>query len=78
MSKHLEFQVKELQRQVKGMQRQIGVVNARQEVTAKQHERRIRDLEIKTAVTSGVPQKKVAEIFEMSAGRVSQIMKRVA
>ncbi len=73
-----DYQIKELQRQVKGMQRQIGVVNARLDVTSKGHERRIRDLEIKSAVQSGVPQKRVAQIYEMSAGRVSQIVKKVA
>jgi predicted XRE-type DNA-binding protein len=78
MSSTHDYQIKELQRQVKGMQRQIGVVNARLDVTSKAHERRIRDLEIKTAVQSGVTQKKVAENFDISAGRVSQIVKKVA
>jgi hypothetical protein len=30
------------------------------------------------AVEQGVPQKKVAEIFQLSAGRVNQIIKKVA
>lgn len=74
----LKYRVRELERQVKGMQRHIGVVNERLEVTAKQHERRIRDLEIKTAVQQGVPQNRVAKIYDLSPGRVNQIVKKIA
>lgn len=73
-----DHKIKELERKVAGMQRQIGVVNARIDVTTNKHERRIRDLEIKTAVQQGVPQKKVAQIYELSAGRVNQIIKKIA
>lgn len=73
-----EYRIQELERQVRGLQRQVGVMNASFSVTTSKQERRIRDLEIKTAVQQGVPQKKVAEIYDLSAGRVSQIVKKVA
>jgi hypothetical protein len=73
-----DYRVKQLERKVQGLQRNLGVLNARFEVTTNKQEQRIRDLEIKAAVQNGVPQKKVAQIFELSAGRVSQIIKRVA
>lgn len=73
----LEYRVKELERQVKGMQRQVGVINARHNVTSKKYDRRLRDLEIKSAVASGVPQRQVAKIYELSSGRVSQIVRKV-
>lgn len=73
-----DHRIKELERKVSGMQRQIGVVNARIDVTTKKQDRRIRDLEIKTAVQQGVPQNQVAKIYELSSGRVNQIIKKVA
>lgn len=77
MSKQNEqdYRIRELERQVKGMQRHIGVINARMDVTDKRNDRRIRDLEIKSAVQQGVPQRQVAKIYQLSPGRVSQIMK---
>ena len=77
MDQH-EYRVKALERKVSGLQRQVGVMNARLDVTSNKQERRIRDLEIKTAVQQGVSQKKVAELYELTPGRVSQIVKRVA
>ncbi|EFF9539259.1 hypothetical protein GL249_21605 [Escherichia coli] len=73
----LEFRTKQLERKVKGMQQRMEVVNAKfDQITSKQ-ERRIRDLEIKNAVqVDKIPQRKVAEIYELSPGRVSQIVRR--
>ncbi len=71
------YRTKKLERQVVGMQRQIGVMNARLNLTEKKYDRRLRDVEIKLAVQQGVSQKKVAEIYELSAGRVNQIIKKV-
>ncbi|MGI4843005.1 MAG: hypothetical protein ACRYF7_06790 [Janthinobacterium lividum] len=73
-----DYRIKELERKVAGLQRQVGVMNARFDVTTNKQERRLRDLEIKSAVQQGVPQRKVAEIYELSAGRVSQIVKKIA
>lgn len=73
-----EYRIRQLERQVKGMQRTMGVLNARVEVNNNRTERRLRDLEIKDAVQKGVPQRQVAKIFDLSAGRVSQIVKKVA
>lgn len=73
-----DYRIKELERQVAGMQKRIGITNARLDETAKKHEQRIRNLEIKVAVEQGVPQKKVAEIYQLSAGRVNQIIKKIA
>lgn len=73
-----DYRISELERQLKGLQRQVGVVHARIDATTERHERRLRDLEIKTAVQQGVPQKRVAEIYEISKGRVSQIVKKLA
>ncbi|MRF57624.1 hypothetical protein [Citrobacter portucalensis] len=74
----LEFRTKQLERKVKGMQQRMEVVNAKfDQITSKQ-DRRIRDLEIKNAVqVDKIPQRKVAEIYELSPGRVSQIVRRV-
>lgn len=72
-----QYRIAQLERKVKGLQRQAGVMNARFEATTEKQDRRIRDLEIKNAVqVHKVPQKKVAEIYELSPGRVSQIVKR--
>lgn len=73
-----EYRIKTLERQVKGLQRQVGVINARANATTDAQERRIRNLEIKTAAQQGVPQRKLAEIYELSPGRVSQIVKKIA
>jgi hypothetical protein len=73
-----QYRIEQLERKMTGVQRQAGVQNARFEQTAKKQEQRIRNLEIKVAVEQGVPQKKVAEIFQLSAGRVNQIIKKVA
>jgi len=73
-----DYRIKELERQVKGLQRQVSVVHARIDATSSKQERRLRDLEIKTAVQQGVPQKKLAEIYDISRGRVSQIAKKIA
>jgi predicted XRE-type DNA-binding protein len=71
--------IKELERKVKGMQRQINILNAAQDSYQSKNDKRIRDLEIKNAVLrKGLSQKKIAEIYQLSPGRVSQIVKRVA
>ncbi len=72
------YRIQQLERQVKGMQRQIGVTNARMEMTEKKQEQRIRNLEIQRAVDKGVSQRKVAQIFELTPGRVNQIVKKNA
>lgn len=72
------YRIQQLERQVKGMQRQIGVTNARMETTEKKQEQRIRNLEIQRAVDKGVSQRKVAQIFELTPGRVNQIVKKNA
>ena len=72
------YRIKELERKVAGLQRQFGVLNAKHEATTDKHGRRIRDLEIKTAVKDGVPQKRVAEIYDLSAARVNQIVRKTA
>lgn len=76
MEEH-KYRIAQLERKVTGLQRQVGVMNARFEVTTDKQDRRIRDLEIKNAVqVHKVPQKKVAEIYDLSPGRVNQIVKR--
>ena len=72
------YRILELERKVKGVQRQLGVVNARLDTTTKKQERRIRDLEIKSAVQQGVAQTKVARIYDLSSARVNQIVKKIA
>lgn len=74
----LVYKTKVLEKKIKGIQQQIGILNAKYESTTDKHERRIRDLEIKNAVQSGVSQRKVAEIYELSPGRVSQIVRKVS
>ena len=71
-----EHRIKTLERQVKGMQRQIELGKAQHEQVTKSHDRKIRDLEIRSAVQSGLPQRRVAEIYDLSTGRVSQIVRR--
>ncbi len=79
MSKELEqdFRIRELERKVAGIQRQQGIQTARFEAAEKRTDMRIRDLEIKAAVQSGVSQRTVAKIYDLSAGRVNQILKKV-
>ena len=72
------YRIRELERKMQGMQRRVEVINAKYEAVTTKHERRIRDLEIKSAVQSGLSQRKVAEIYELSPGRVNQIMKKVS
>ncbi|WP_313245034.1 hypothetical protein [Stenotrophomonas rhizophila] len=72
------YRIKELERKVKGLQQQVGIINSVSNARHKSAEKRIRDLEIKDAVARGAPQKDVAKIFCISAGRVSQIVKKVA
>ncbi|PVZ86651.1 hypothetical protein C9426_14625 [Serratia sp. S1B] len=70
----LEYRVKELERKVRGLQTQNSAMNAQN----KKQDQRLRDLEIRTAVLNGTPQKDVAEIYDISRGRVSQIVRRVS
>lgn len=72
------YRIQQLERQVKGLQRQVGVTTARMEQTEKKQDQRIRDLEIKAAVNQGLSQRKVAQIYELTPGRVNQILKRNA
>lgn len=71
-----DYRIRELERKVAGLQRQVGVVTARQDATDKKTERRLRDLEIKAAAQH-VPQRKLAEIYDLTPGRINQIVKRV-
>lgn len=73
-----EYRIKQLERQVRGLQNQVGVMNAIGNARDKATNKRLRDLEIKTAVVQGAPQKEVAKIYQLSPGRVSQICKKVA
>lgn len=70
----LEYRVKELERKVRGLQTQNSAMNAEN----RKQDQRLRDLEIRTAVLNGTPQKDVAEIYDISRGRVSQIVRRVS
>lgn len=72
-----DYRLRQLERKMKGMQRQINLLNANQERAEAETDRRLRDLDIKAAVLKGLPQKKVAEIYDLSAARVSQIVKKV-
>lgn len=75
--KELKYRVQKLERQMEGVQRQQKVADAVQRKTQAQNERRFRDLEIKAAVQRGLPQREVAEIFEISRSRVSQIAREI-
>ncbi|CAM2158203.1 RNA polymerase sigma-70 region 4 domain-containing protein (plasmid) [Pararobbsia alpina] len=77
-TKEHEYRIKELERQLKGLQRQVGVINAVGNARNKSTDQRLRDLEIKTAVVQGAPQKEIAKIYNLSPGRVSQIVKKIA
>lgn len=70
--------IRELERKVDGLQRQMKVVHAHADATEARIDRRLRDLEIKSASAKGVPQKALAEIYDLTPGRISQIVKRVA
>lgn len=72
-----DYRIRELERKVAGLQRQVGVINARQNATDKKTERRLRDLEIKAAAQH-VPQRRLAEIYNLTPGRINQIVRRVA
>lgn len=67
-----DYKIKELERKVRGMQVQLE----KQASQTQRHEKAIRDLAIRDAVKSGVPQKKVAEIYDLSAARVNQIARK--
>jgi len=71
----LEYRTRQLERQMKGMQRQVRILEARMEKTERQQDLRVRNLEIKSAVQSGLSQTKVAEIYDLSAARISQIVR---
>lgn len=73
-----DYRISELERKVKGLQQQVGVLHAVHDAEKKRVDRELRDLRIKTAVQRGAPQKEVAKIFEISAARVSQIIKKIA
>lgn len=73
-----EYRIKELERQVAGLQRQQRVTTARMDARDQVTDRRLRDLEIRNAAMKGTPQKALAEIYDLSAARVNQIVKRVA
>ncbi|MGN5143166.1 sigma factor-like helix-turn-helix DNA-binding protein [Aeromonas caviae] len=68
-----EYRIEELERKVAGLQRQVSIQRAIQDKDRSDTHRRLRDLEIKAAVERGVPQKEVAQIYDLSAARVSQI-----
>lgn len=74
--KELEWRTSRNERHIAGVQRQVNTLHALLDTKTKAMERRVRDLEIVTAVARGVPQKKVAEIFDLSASRVNQIYKK--
>lgn len=67
-----QYRLKELERKVRGLQVQLE----KQSSIVEKQDRRLRNLEIKAAVKSGVPQNKVAKIFELSTARVSQITRK--
>lgn len=67
-----DHKINQLERKVRGMQVQIEKLSSQ----SSKNSRAIRDLEIKNAVLGGVPQRKVAEIFELSASRVNQIARK--
>lgn len=73
-----EYRIKELERQVAGLQRQQRVTTARMDANQARTDRRLRDLEIRNAALKGTPQKALASIYELSAARVNQIVKRAA
>ncbi|WP_257807003.1 hypothetical protein [Burkholderia glumae] len=73
-----EYRIRQLERQVSGLQREIEVIHSFTNSDRKTTDQRIRDLEIKAAVSRGAPQKEVAKIFKLSPGRVSQIVKKIA
>ncbi|MEA9589192.1 hypothetical protein VC279_19935 [Xanthomonas sp. WHRI 10064A] len=72
------YRIKELERKVKGLQQQVGVIHAVAHSRNKKTDQRLRDLEIKAAVSQGAAQKDIAKIYELSRGRVSQIVRKVA
>jgi hypothetical protein len=72
------YRVGQLERKVAGMQREIEVLHALRETDNKKRDREIRDLKINDAVNRGLPKKAAAKIYNLSAGRISQITSRTA
>lgn len=75
-----QYRIAELERQMHGMQAQINYLHAQTAATSsrlKQHDQNIRDLQIKAAVAAGATQKQLANIYQISQGRVSQIVRKV-
>jgi uncharacterized coiled-coil protein SlyX len=72
-----QYRIRMLERKVAGLQKQVGTIIARADYTDQKNEMRLRNLEIKAAAQH-VPQRKLAEIYELSPGRISQIVRRVA
>ena len=72
------YRIRVLERKVDGLQKQVGVLHAKHDGAIAKHERRIRDLEIRDAVKGGASQKRVAQVFDLSAARVNQIVRRTA
>lgn len=72
------YRIAELERKVVGLQRQVGVIHACADASNRKTERRLRDLEIRTAVQRGAPQKELGQLYNLSAGRISQIVKKIA
>ncbi|MBI6851668.1 hypothetical protein YA0002_02735 [Pseudomonas cichorii] len=73
-----KYRVGQLERKVAGMQREIDVLHALRENDNKKRDREIRDLKINDAVNRGLPKKEAAKIYNLSAGRISQITSRSA
>lgn len=73
-----DYRIRELERKVEGLQKQVGVLHAKHDGVTVKHERRIRDLEIRDAVKGGASQKRVAKIYDLSAARVNQIVRKSA
>ncbi len=73
------YRIAELERKMKGVQGQVTGLrtdSAAFRKQAKDDSMRIRNLEIKVACQRGIPQKTVAEIHNISAARVNQIVKQ--
>lgn len=78
MDEHELHRMQELERKVSGMQRQINVLSAQQDAYQKKNDMSVRDLEIVTAVLKkNLTQRQVAEIYQLSPGRINQILKKV-
>lgn len=75
---HQNYRISQLERKVEGLQKQVGILHAKHDGVATKHERRIRDLEIRDAVKGGASQKRVAQVYHLSAARVNQIVRKSA